>query len=188
MVVNPWNCFESIYIQSGLVLVGFPCSYPPFLLHVPHCRENSLHLWKYATRHQLKMPLLGKHGNYLCATFKNCIESFYFIAWRKYMVYVSANAALAYITVLLGIIMFMAMIYPGMVSTKNIIVHMLEICIPVFIWWSASYGYPLFDCQELKAVLTVAATVRVSDTVLAGYHILALVPLNVTPVLCHYHW
>ena len=54
---------------------------------------------------------------------------------------------------------------------------MLEISIPGWIWYFASDVYPLCVCQELKAVLPVSAPVRVTELIISGYHIPALVVL-----------
>ena len=65
----------------------------------------------------VKKNLLSKSRNSLCAAF-NVFASFYFIDRWKYIVSGSDIATLAYILVLIDIIMFMAMISPGMLVTK----------------------------------------------------------------------
>ena len=65
-----------------------------------------------------KIPLLIKYVNPLCPAFKNCVASFSFISWLKYIVSGSDTADLVYISFLLDIIMFMTVISPVMVVTK----------------------------------------------------------------------
>ena len=59
---------------------------------------------------------------------------------------------------------------------------MLEIYVPGWIWCFALAGYPLGVFHELKAVLSVAAPVRVAALLLPGYHISALAILPITMV------
>ena len=66
----------------------------------------------------VKKNLLSKSRNSLCAAF-NVFASFYFIDRWKYIVSGSDIATLAYILVLIDIIMFMAMISPGMVVSEE---------------------------------------------------------------------
>ena len=91
---------------------------PIFSLHVPNCREI---VSPYVTILQgisSEVPLLIKSANSLFAVFKNWVVSFSFIFWLKYIVSGSEPYSLAYISVILSIFVFMAMISPGKVVTE----------------------------------------------------------------------
>ena len=97
----------------------------------------------------LKKNLFRKSANSFCTAFKNYVSSFSFIAWKKYIVSVSDTNALAYISVLLGNIVFMDMISPDTVSIES---------------YSCEYVGNL--CPRLDLVLRLGwlASVRLSGT------------------------
>ena len=66
-----------------------------------------------------KIPIFRNPTNYLCAEFKNCVALFYLIAFLKYIVPGSDTSALEYIFFLIGIIMFIAMIYNRTILTEE---------------------------------------------------------------------
>ena len=68
------------------------------------------------------------------------------------------------------------------------LVHILAISVPGWIWCFASSGYPLCIFQGLKALLPVADTVWIYALVICGFHITALLLLPVILVLGRYHW